>query len=120
MFKSIKTWYQRASRGYSDEDVWNISGFSIDRLYPLVEKYVRHHETKGRSLPKEFASDPGAWLIVLAKIEYSLHNAWLIKNEPETNPIVNFTTPEGLAEHYKIVEEGFLLLGKHFRDLIGK
>ena len=120
MFKTIKTWYQRAIRGYSDEDVWDISGFSIDRLYPLFEKYIRHHETKGLSLPKEFAADPGAWLFILSKIEYALRTAWRTKNDPDFKPEVIFSFPEAMDEHNKTVEEGFQLLGKYLKDLKGK
>ena len=114
--RELKWDYQRFIRGYSEVDVWNLNSFIIDKIHEPLNKFVKHQEEHGMSLPIEFQSDPGAWLVVLSKIKFSVDHAWKDEHELDYNPTKGMGIDE-VAEFKKKVDEGFLLLGKYLRDL---
>lgn len=112
----IKFWYQRMLYGYSDSDVWNLNSFIIEKMYAPLKEFVKNYEEHGMSLPTEFASDPGAWLLILKKIEFAFDSVWEDEFEAE-NRFTKGMTSEELKEHSLKVDEGLTLFGKYIRDL---
>jgi hypothetical protein len=112
----IKIKWQEIFRGYSDSDVWNLGSFIVRKTYIPLKRFVKNYEEHGMSLPVEFASDPGAWLMILKKIEFAFDSVWEDENEME-NRFTRGMTAEQLKEHNLKVEEGLILFGKYIRSL---
>lgn len=112
---NVKWAFQRMFRGYSDSDICNLNSFILNKTYRPLKKFIKNYEESGMSLPTEFATDPGAWTLVLKKIEYSFDDMW--NSEHDFNYGSKRLSPEDLDEHNKKVEEGLVLFGKYFRGL---
>ena len=108
--------WQRFIRGYADPDVWNLNSYLISKIHGPLKEFVLNQVESGMSLPEQFATDPAAWLEVLQKIEFSVNHAWKDEHQLDYYPTKNMGIDEK-EEFYKKVDEGFLLLGKHLRDL---
>jgi hypothetical protein len=115
-FYGIKFWIQRMWYGYSEDDVWNLNSYLIDKIYWPLKTFVKDYEEHGMALPREFASDPGAWLMILKKMELAFDSAWADEFEEE-NRFTKGMNEEQIKEHKLQVEEGFTLFGKYMRDL---
>lgn len=113
--RETKFLYQRITKGYSDNDVWNLSFFTLNKVYKPLKDFVRNYEERGMSLPMDFQTDPGAWTLVLKKIEYSFDDMWRAEFDDDYD--MYKMSEEGLKEHNDKVQEGFELYGKYFRDL---
>ena len=112
----LKWKVQRIIKGYSDYDIYNLNSFIFNKTYKPLKIFIKHYEEHGMSLPSEFASDPGTWLLILKKIEFAFDAHWADENDEE-NHFTKGMTSEQIEEHYKKVEEGFTLFGRHIRDL---
>lgn len=110
---SLKNKWQRIYRGYSDEDVKNVSSFLIEKLQPVLKAYVTYEAEKGRALPKEFTADPATWLQILREIEYAFDNQFAEEFEEGYRT----DTEENKEAHYARVKEGFRLFGQWCREL---
>jgi len=116
IFYGIKFWLQRMYYGYSENDVSDLSSYVIDKVYYPLKSFIKDYEEHGMHLPIEFASDPGAWLNILKKIELAFDSAWEDEFEVDNRFTTNLNE-EQLKEHNLKVEEGFTLFGKYMRDL---
>lgn len=112
----LKWDFQRFTQGHADPDVWNLGFYIIDKLYAPLKEFVKHEAEHGISLPKEFETDPAAWLEILQEIEFSVDHAWKEEHELDYFPTKKMGIEEK-DEFYKKVDKGFALLGKHLRDL---
>lgn len=115
--QELKNLWQKIFRGYSDVDVLNLNYFILRKIYKPFKKFVRYQETRGMGLPTEFETNPGGWLEVLAKIEFSLDYEWKteIEYEEDFNPYEGLNE-EQTKEYSDKIEEGFELFGKHLRS----
>lgn len=113
--RETKFLYQRITRGYSDSDVWNLSHFTLRKVYRPLKEFVKNYEERGMSLPMDFETDPAGWTLVLKKIEYAFDDMW--KSENDDSYDLWRGTPEKVKEHNDKVQEGFELYGRYFRDL---
>lgn len=112
---NIKWAFQRLFRGYDDQATWDVKGFILNKAYRPLKIFIKNYEEGGMSLPKDYATDPGAWTLILKKIEYSFDDMW--NSEHDFNYDKYKLSAEKLEEHYNKVQEGFELFGKYFRDL---
>lgn len=112
----LKWEWQRFFHGYADPDVWDLGSYIIDKLQAPLKEFVKFESEQGTSLPTEFETDPAAWLLVLQKIEFSVDHAWKEEHEIDYFPTKNMGIDEK-KEFYKQVDEGFVLLGKHLRQI---
>jgi hypothetical protein len=112
----IKWKYQEVVYGYSDPDVWNLNSFIIKKTYAPLKDFVKNYEEHGMSLPTEFATDPGTWLMILKKIEFAFDSSWDDEFEIE-NRFTKGMNNEQVKEHYLKVEEGLTLFGRYIHDL---
>lgn len=101
--------------GYKRSDVFSLNRYIIEKLYSPLKDFIAHYETHGMSLPMEFATDPGTWLMILKKIEYAF-DAEYEKICGEDDMIYGLNKKQ-LEEHDEKVQEGFELFGKYLRDL---
>lgn len=112
---NLKMVYQRITKGYCEEDVWNLNSFIVNKTYKPLKEFVKHYEEHGLALPAEFATDPGSWTLILKKIEYAFDDVY--NSEHDYDYDRTRYTGEKLEEHYKKVEEGLTLFGKYLRNL---
>ncbi len=103
--KPIKWFFQRLFRGYSDHDMWNLSFFMVKKLSDPIDAFVEYEVEMGRRLPKDFSTDPAAWLEVLRKIQLAFRE--LSKRDRQHYDNVSDQVKEGLA-----------LFGKYFIDML--
>ena len=98
------------------ETKYNVTDFIIKTIYEPLKEFIEHYETHGMALPPEFASDPGAWLVILKEIEFSFDSIYQDKfgEEPSEAWI---TTSEAKEEHKKRVNKGLEYFGKYLMYL---
>jgi hypothetical protein len=97
------------------ETKYNVTDFIIKTVYDPLKEFVEHYETHGMSLPPEFASDPGAWLVILKEIEYAFDSVYEDKFEGGFD--TSWMTPMQKVEHDTRVSKGLELFGKHLMYL---
>lgn len=112
----LKLEWQRFMRGYSDEDCLSLNSFIINKIRDPLNKFVKHEAEEGIVLPKEFETDPSAWLVVISKIKFSIDHTWREENELDYLPTQNMGVDEK-EQFYKQVDEGFELFGRYLRNL---
>lgn len=114
ILKKIEEW----RRGYSDDDTRNLTRLVIDRVKGPLKEFVLREAEHGTvdTLPKEFKTDPAAWLLILQKMYLAFNHEWLMLHDPK-NRLTRNMSPEEKKIHYATVEEGFELFGKYYRDL---
>jgi hypothetical protein len=118
----IKWKWQRITKGYCDCDVWGVDNFIIEKAYRPLKEFIEYNREKGHSLPMEFIDNSAGWQAVLDKIAYSFDCKWredhsTIEDMDAYYAELKAMTKEEKDEHYKKVQEGFELFGKHFCDL---
>lgn len=114
----IKWWYQDLTRGYSDQDTWDVEHFVIRKVHGPLMQFVEDYEEGGMSLPTEFASDPAAWLMILKKIEYAVDQKWKEDFEfDEYHDRWIKMTDEERTKHQKDIDEGLELFGRWLQNL---
>lgn len=111
----IKDKYFEYQKGYTRNDVYGLNDYLIGLIYEPLKDFVEHYETHGMALPPEFATDPGAWLMILKKIEYAFDAEYerLLGFNDMTFALNNAE----LREHDEKVQEGFELFGKYLRNM---
>lgn len=114
--RNIKYFCQEMIWGYSDRDLWNLNAYIIRKMYKPLKAFVKNYEERGMSLPSEFETDPGAWLQVLKKIEFSFDCAWKEENDYDYHPYDGLNR-EQITALGKRIDEGFELFGKYAMDL---
>jgi len=64
----VKFWFQRRTRGFSDDEIWGLNSAITKFIYPRIKFFATWQEEQGHSTPEEFESNPAEWLNVLNKI----------------------------------------------------
>lgn len=99
----IKNKYHKLTRGFTDEEIWNLDHTAAEWLIPRL-KYLKENTC---GYPPDFESF-GEWLKILQKMidafELYLEDEW-----PDD--------PEVMKKQNEIIEEGMQLFGKYFRNL---
>jgi hypothetical protein len=107
-FYRIKYAYQRAKRGYSDSDIYNLN----TPIAIIASKSIKHWLYHGvSSYPSGLTHDE--WYSILEKIELAFDLYLFQENITGNNPYFKLLTAEEEAK----MEEGFLLFGKWFTHL---
>lgn len=96
--------------------VMELNRLIVSRLKEHISNYVIHQEEQGMYLPKEFETNPAAWLIVLGKIRFAFDQTYLKMNNLE-NPVTKNKNATQLSDIDKQIQEGFELFGKYLLDL---
>ncbi|MFA6325368.1 MAG: hypothetical protein WCX46_04050 [Candidatus Paceibacterota bacterium] len=114
----IKEIFQRIVRGYSDKDIKQLNIFILNKVYDPFKAFIEEYEQHGLALPKEFSTDPGEWLTILKKIEFSLD--YLYDCNYDEGYKIAFhknQNEEQKLEHRKQIKEGLRLFGEHFINI---
>jgi len=100
VFWNIKQKWQKLTRGYSDEELWNLDSTICKWLLPRLKAF----KEKTNGYP---TTSPEEWDTILEKIilALELHNSDLPDN------------PEQARIEGEQIKEGFELFGKYFRNL---
>lgn len=95
------------------EKKYNVTDFIIKTVYEPLKEFIAHYETHGMSLPPEFASDPGAWLSILKKIEFSFDSIYATKFDEDRDHRKLGLNDEALKEYDDKINKGLELFGKY-------
>lgn len=134
---TIKLWFQRRTKGYSDDQVWGLNSAITTYVYPRLKEFYRWQSEHGRSVPIDFEKDPASWLEVLRKMVRAFELMMIDDYElgaekwEETFGVpkmVDFGTKEeyerawqgylsGQEKINKEIQEGIELFGKYMRNL---
>ncbi len=100
----IKQKWQKLTRGYSDEELWNLDSTICEWLLPRLKAF----KEKTIGYPHDFNSFD-EWKETIQKMinAFELHNSDL----PNNFSIENFKKEE------KLIQEGFELFGKYLNSL---
>ena len=90
---------------------YNVTDLIFKTIYEPLMDFIEHYETRGMSLPPEFASDPGAWLTILKEIEYAFDSVYEDKFEGGFD--TSWMTPTQKVEHDTRVGKGLEYFGKY-------
>lgn len=101
--RSIKHFFQRCYRGFSDEVTWNLDVELATWLLPRLKRFKEISPVVPYDLTEQ------EWNEILNKIILAL--------ELTITKFDNTTLEENLNERYKKVEEGINLLAKYFESL---
>jgi len=105
--RSIKHWWQRRTRGFSDDETWSlnyeIAKFTLPRLKLFKEFNFGY--------PSSITSEE--WNIILDKIIFSLEYEVARYKGEEKLP----DNPDDFSAYFEKVQEGFRLFGEWFGNL---
>lgn len=117
----IKFYYQsfeykcdQINKGYSNEDVFDLDIFIVEKIRNPFKAYVRYQEEHGKTLPKDFKTNPSGWLEVLSKIEYAFD---AYQEDFESGFFIDIEKTEKQKIREQKIQEGFELFGKYLKDL---
>jgi hypothetical protein len=125
VLKKVKHFYQRAARGYSDEDVWDFDTY-LSSMMPGALRQLK----KGYGCPSEFYDDKNRnlecekWHVALEEMALGFEAAAFIKNcgyrkwvEREDGFVSIETDTDALINAKKKMEKGLSLFAKYYLDL---
>lgn len=106
------------------KEAFNIKGYVVSRVTPLIDSYVDWYAQRGIFLPPDYATDPTGWTEVLRKIQ----RAFILADTEDDDDgeihqaKVKWSTfgqedPEAIKELYNEIQLGFELFGKYLMHL---
>lgn len=99
--RSIKYWFQRRFRGFSDDKTWSLDHTVAEFTLPRLKRFKEVQNGYPADLTEE------QWDDIIDKMILAFEN--VIKE-------FNFDEEDGIKEA-KEIEEGMILFGKYFRQL---
>lgn len=102
------------------KEAFNIKGYVVQRVTPLIDSYADWYAQKGLTLPPEYAADPTTWTQILRDIQRAFI---LADTEDDEDGEIHKARvkwqsfgqedPEAIKDLYAEIQKGFELFGKH-------
>ena len=106
MFRKIKKAYQRAARGYADEDIWSLDMY----LAKWMPDALRQLKNQKHGIPIEFLDSTEEWDVIMDTMIAGFEAARDIQE-------FNFETNQECEVLLDIWQKGGTLFVKHFFSL---
>lgn len=111
LFKNKKEFLEKQ---WTENNIFSFKEKIIISLRDSIKRYAQYEAEHGILLPKEFKSDPAAWLDVLRLIEYAFDELF---EEYSTGYVPHETNQEEMAKRKEKIQKGLELFGKYLKDL---
>ena len=106
--RRIKFLKQRLSRGFSDEELWNLDHTLVKYILPRLKAFKDYHGSYPPGLTSE------KWNKKLSEMIWAFD---VILHEEETMPEINEENKKACLAYFKRRNEGLKLFGKYLMDL---
>lgn len=100
----IKYFLQRVFRGYSDDEIYDLSYFILDYVYPRFKEFVK---SERHGYPLGFSKEEWEETLHLIERAFDLKKA-------EIDGELDFENAHELEEYYEEMFKGFKLFGEYF------
>lgn len=127
IFKEIKYFYQRGTRGWSDRDAWDIDSFLCDLLPPFLRKLKGNHGCPSEFYDKDaINAECHKWNETIEEMAQGFESAafiqgygyhkWVESKEKPGHKTLEIDN-EALNNAEKKMNRGLELFAKHFLNL---
>lgn len=118
--RKIKWFFQRIFRGYSDEDLWNLDWFILQKIRKPFKAFVKYQKENGHGCPIDLydmgnhENESHKWTKVLEQIEEAIDLKY--EDDSGADSWLDKTLEQQIKDDKKI-DKGFRLFGKYFNGL---